>query len=132
MVPLLDEAIESVGSGRVGESLELGQRPLRLFGVVRPEDRTNQDGLLAFGPGRMRLRAGPLFGWPGCAGQLAIFLSRSTPSCRRSSASVREKRTKPSPVGPYPLPGATTMSASSSRNVVYDSDVWPSGTGTQT
>ena len=57
---------------------------------------------------------------------------RSTASARRSSGTVSEMRKKPSPLGPYELPGETTTPDSSSTSSQYDAEVCPSGTGAQT
>ena len=95
MVATLDGPVESVGSGGIGQRLELVERPLRFLGIGVAEDRSDQDRALAFGTGCVRAIGGGTRG-----GQVTSFLSRSTPSWRRSSARVSENRTKPSPVGP--------------------------------
>jgi hypothetical protein len=61
--------------------LELVQRELRFLERASTEGRADEDRSLALGPRFVKRR------------QLTAFLSRSTPSSRRSSSKVREKRT---------------------------------------
>jgi hypothetical protein len=101
----LNDTVDAIGAGSVCKGLELVERPLGFVRVASSRRGTDEDRALPL-PIRLEI---------GVASQATILLNRSTPSSSFESASVSEKRTKPSPEGPYPLPGATTMSASSSR-----------------
>lgn len=88
---MLYDSLQCVGAGGVCKCFELVQGP---FGLVRggiAERSCDEDRTFTL---RARFVTRPL------VLQVTTFLSRSTPSCNRSSASVNEKRTKPSPEGP--------------------------------
>ena len=75
MVAALDRTVERIGTGRVGQGFQLVEGPVRFFGIVVAEDRTDEDGPLAFGSRRVSAIRGGTRG-----GQVTSFLSRSTPS----------------------------------------------------
>jgi hypothetical protein len=90
-VPALYDAFERVRAGGVGQRLELVERPLGLLRGRGSKGGADEDGPLPLGRGGVTGRL---------PAQVTTLRRRSTPSSSRSSSSVKEKRTNPSPEGP--------------------------------
>lgn len=123
-VTLRDRDRDTGGNGGPSTRLEA-----RTFGSDQIEP-----GVPRMGPAR-QLRPRPQAGDMQRSGDRCqpetVAAIRSAASSSRSSSTVRLMRTKPSPLGPKPVPGDMTTAASSIIFWVNDADVSPSGTGAQ-
>src|SRR5262249_37738061 len=139
VLQLLELALADVGArvrpvavlDQLGHGLDAcGPRELRQLGeLVVGALRRNREHEPALGLGTRR--------WIRLSCHAVIMPLRSEDSIRRaasssrSSGTVMDSRTKPSPLGPHGGPGETTTPASSSTSSLNDADVCPSGTATQ-
>ncbi len=132
----LEDPRDRVRPGAVGEGRELVE-----VGLLDPAADADEHGLLGdAGPPRGRERRLERAGLVDAAGSLPSILrhqTRISPRrciawARRSSGTVSERRTYPSPRTPYPFPGATNTPASSRSRSANPTDVSPVGTGAHT